>query len=409
MKKLLSLLLLLALAVQASAFTYKDGRSSLGPYPADRAVRTFPDTLHPIFVNHVARHGSRYPAGSYFTMLMKRALDRADSLKTITPLGKKLLDEVNAVVRSSEGRWGQLDSIGEAEHRGIAARLFRSCPQLLDSARIVALSSSSPRSVMSMYSFTHQLSKMGKTVDIVAMSGARFSPLMRNFDIDEEYKAYRKDTAYLNTYSRFLAKNVTIEPLLRVLGENYPLDYEEAQNLAMAEYYVMAGMDAMGQRSDPSVYFTLKEYRQLWSIFNFREYLLYSANTVSPRPAEIAAPLLLDIVQTADSVLSGKLHIAAKLRFGHAETMMPLLALMMVPGCYYLTNYFDTVADYWKAFATVPMACNLQILLLRSDSGRIYARVDLNERPVRLLPAQTSDYALWDDLRVHLLDLLPME
>lgn len=183
MKKLLSLMLLLALAIQASAFTYKEGRSTLGPYPTDRVVRTFPDSLTPVFVNHVSRHGSRYPAGSYFTLLMKRALDRADSLNTITPLGRRLLAEVDAVVASSEGRWGQLDSIGEAEHRGIAARLYRTCPQLLDSARVVALSSSSPRSVMSMYSFTHQLSKMARHIDITAMSGERFSPLMRNFDL----------------------------------------------------------------------------------------------------------------------------------------------------------------------------------------------------------------------------------
>ena len=29
-------MLLLALAIQASAFTYKEGRSTLGPYPTDR-------------------------------------------------------------------------------------------------------------------------------------------------------------------------------------------------------------------------------------------------------------------------------------------------------------------------------------------------------------------------------------
>ena len=86
-------MLLLALAIQASAFTYKEGRSTLGPYPTDRVVRTFPDSLTPVFVNHVSRHGSRYPAGSYFTLLMKRALDRADSLNTITPLGRRLLVE----------------------------------------------------------------------------------------------------------------------------------------------------------------------------------------------------------------------------------------------------------------------------------------------------------------------------
>ena len=409
MRKILSIVVALIVAGSLSAFTYKDGRSTLGCYPSDRTVRVFPDTLHPFFVDHVARHGSRYPAGSYFTMLMKHALDRADSLHTITPLGKRLQSEVDEVVRRSEGRWGQLDSIGEAEHRGIAARLRRSTGNLLDSARIVALSSSSPRSVMSMYSFTHQLAKMGRHVDVTAMSGERFSPLMRNFELDDQYKDYRNDTAYRNAYAKFLAKNITIDPLLRVLGENCPLDYGEASDLAMAEYYVMAGMDAMGQSSDPSAYFTLKEYRQLWSIFNFREYLLYSASTLSTRPAEIAAPLLLDLVQTADSVVAGRLNIAAKLRFGHAETMMPLLALMRVPGCYYLTNYSDTVADNWKAYANVPMACNLQIILSRSDSGAVYARVDLNERPVRLLPNQKTDYALWDELRIHLLELLPID
>ncbi len=409
MKKLILPLLLLAVSLQAVAFTYKDGRASLAPYPTDRSVRVYPDTLHPVFVNLVARHGSRYPAGSLFTMMMKRALDRADSLRTITPLGKRLLGDVDRVIAATNGRWGQLDTIGEQEHRGIAARLYRSCPQLLDSARVVALSSSSPRSVMSMYSFTHQLAQMGKQVDITAMSGSRFSPLVRNFELDEEYKAYRADTAYLSTYGKFLAKNITIDPLLRVLGENYPLDYRGASDLAMAEYYVLAGMDAMGLDISPEPYFTLKEYRQLWSIFNFREYLLYSASTVSSRPAEIAAPLLLDLVQTADSVASGRLKTAAKLRFGHAETMMPLLALMQVPGCYYLTNYFDSVADNWQAYAIVPMACNLQIVLLRADSGLLYARVDLNEKPVRLLPDQQTDYALWSDLRVYLLERLPIE
>lgn len=409
MKKLILPLLLLAMALQATAFTYVDGRASLAPYPTNRSVREFPDSLHPVFVNLVARHGSRYPAGSLFTMMVKRALDRADSLRTITPLGKQLLRDVDHVISATAGRWGQLDTIGEREHRSIAARLYRTCPQLLDSARIVALASSSPRSVMSMYSFTHQLTQMGKHVDITAMSGERFTHLMRNYELDEAYRAYRSDTAYLSTYGRFLAKNITIDPLLRVLGEKYPLDYKEATDLAMAEYYVLAGMNAMGLDISPEPYFTLKEYKQLWSIFNFREYLLYSASTLSSRPAEIAAPLLLDIVQTADSIASGKLRIAAKLRFGHAETMMPLLSLMQVPHCYYLTNYFDSVADNWQAYAIVPMACNLQITLLRSDSGRLYARVDLNEQPVRLLPDQATDYALWSDLRVHLLELLPIE
>ena len=112
-------MLLLALAIQASAFTYKEGRSTLGPYPTDRVVRTFPDSLTPVFVNHVSRHGSRYPAGSYFTLLMKRALDRADSLNTITPLGRRLLAEVDLAQKINAGvDAGQLFALA-AERRAL--------------------------------------------------------------------------------------------------------------------------------------------------------------------------------------------------------------------------------------------------------------------------------------------------
>ena len=405
---LVTLLLSIVLPAFADDFSYQDGRASLSPYPTDRIAREFPDSLTPIFVNHVGRHGSRYPAGSLHTMMMKHALDKANSLNTITPLGKQLLEEVDAVIETTAGRWGALDSIGESEHRNIAERLFRSCPELLDSARVVAISSYSPRSIKSMYAFLHRLTELSSNIDATAASGRRFNPLMRNFDEDEAYKSFRTDTAYLATYNRFLSGNITIDPLLRVLGENYPLDYDTTADLALAEYYVSAGMNAMGLTSDASRYFTIEEYHNLWSIFNFRQYLLYSASTLSSRPAEIAAPLLQDIVMTADSVLTGKLHIAAKFRFGHAETLMPLLSLMQLPGCHYLTNYFDTVADEWKDFASFPMAANLQLVYFKAPSGRIYVRGDLNERPVNLIPGKPI-YVEWNDLRSYWLGLLPLE
>ncbi|MDQ9829521.1 hypothetical protein RFX70_11965, partial [Acinetobacter baumannii] len=86
------------------AFDYPDGRASLSPYPEGRTVREFPDTLTPVYVDVVARHGSRYPASSFHTTMMKRALEQADSIGTITALGRRLLAEVNRVASASEGR-----------------------------------------------------------------------------------------------------------------------------------------------------------------------------------------------------------------------------------------------------------------------------------------------------------------
>ena len=96
------------------------------------------------------------------------------------------------------------------------------------------------------------------------------------------------------------------------------------------------------------------------------------------------------------------------LRFGHAETLMPLLALMHLPGCYYLTNYFDTVGKHWLDFNIVPMAANLQMILFRSDSGKYYLRTDLNEIPVTLIPGDDTLYLPWTRARAYLERCLPL-
>jgi hypothetical protein len=85
-----------------------------------------------------------------------------------------------------------------------------------------------------------------------------------------------------------------------------------------------------------------------------------------------------------------------------------LLSLMKLKGCYYLTNYFDTVALHWKDFDIVPMAANLQIVLLRTKAGRLYVRCDLNEQPIPLMPNSTEIYTPWDEAREFLLRNVPL-
>lgn len=58
---------------------------SLMPYPTDINPAVFPDTLKPVFINHVGRHGARFPASSANCLKLRKALAKADSLGTITP------------------------------------------------------------------------------------------------------------------------------------------------------------------------------------------------------------------------------------------------------------------------------------------------------------------------------------
>ena len=166
----------------------------------------------------------------------------------------------------------------------------------------------------------------------------------------------------------------------------------------------------MSVEVDPLVYFSIEEFNALWSCFNLRQYLRYSASTVSTVPAEIAAQLVHDLVSTTDAFINGDTSTTVRLRFGHAETLMPLLSLLRLRGCYYLTNYFDTVAQHWRDFAIVPMAANLQLVLFRSRSGgKYYVRASLNERPVPLLPNSEDVYVPWSVARDYMMRCLPLE
>lgn len=160
---------------------------------------------------------------------------------------------------------------------------------------------------------------------------------------------------------------------------------------------------------DLQKYFTKSEINSLWSVENLHHYLTHSASTLSSAAPELASRLLSELIATFDSAVEGKNPYSVMLRFGHAETMMPLLALMHVPGCYYMTNYFDTVGLHWRDFYVVPMASNIQMILFRSESGKYYLRVDLNEQPVPLIPGRQTIYIPWATAREYLNRCLPLQ
>ncbi|MBS7410971.1 MAG: hypothetical protein KIG59_08455, partial [Muribaculaceae bacterium] len=57
---IVSALLAVVAFASALAFDYNSGRASLSPYPERNASAQYPDSLTPVFINHVGRHGSRY-------------------------------------------------------------------------------------------------------------------------------------------------------------------------------------------------------------------------------------------------------------------------------------------------------------------------------------------------------------
>lgn len=393
-----------------TSYSFQQCEGSAMPYPVPAESVTLPDSLTAVFINHVGRHGARFPSSPKNVTTLIRELAKADSAKALTPAGEELLTLAKFVSETSRNRWGALDSLGMAEQRGIASRMFRNYGMLFNDTRINAISSYSPRCVMSMYEFTHQLDRLNNHIEITTSSGRQNSPLMRPFDLDSDFIEWAKSGDWKAAYKMQFETMMPTAPARKLFKSEYAKEMtnDDARKVSYHAFKLLQGLSAMGLPSKMERYFTREEANQAWSCTNLSHYLERTASTLSTLPAEIAAPLLTDLLTTAEAAVEGKQQYAVMLRFGHAETLMPLLSLMHLDGCYYLTNYFDTVALHWKDFHVVPMASNLQMILVKSKSGKMYVRLDLNERPIPLLPGSDIIYTPWEQAREYLLRCIPL-
>ena len=72
----------------ATNYTFDDCRGSLSPYPTIESLQAYADSLTPVYISHIGRHGSRFPASSMHASALLEFLNRADSAATLTGTGK---------------------------------------------------------------------------------------------------------------------------------------------------------------------------------------------------------------------------------------------------------------------------------------------------------------------------------
>lgn len=400
MRKIFLLLAaLMPVLLSAKLLPANECQGSRMPYPTPDSTVQAPDSLIAVMINHVGRHGARYATSP------KRFADVVDVMTRaeLTPLGKKVLASVNNAVSATDGHWGELDSLGIAEQQGIARRLCMTYPQLVIGQPVTAISSYVGRCIASMDAFTQTVRRFQSGLGSLSTDyGEQYNDLVRFFQVNEDYVQWAKEKPYEPELADFTARTTPAAALCARVFKTMPEGLDPTQ-FAADVYYCLSSQAAMGIGDSAMSLLTPEEMNRLWEIDNLRQYFSRTASTVSALPAEIAAPLLNDLIQTTDDFIGGRLKSTVNLRFGHAETLMPLLSLMRLPECYYLTHYFDTVSAHWQTFHVVPMASNLQMILFYcSQSNTYYVRLDLNECPVTI---DGLTYIPWTRLRAYLQSL----
>lgn len=410
---------------QAGAYIYA-GTSV--PYEAPSAPLSIPDSLDAIFVNHVGRHGSRYLTSGKWTEKLQTYLDSCGAL---TPVGGRALRLCAVMDSVTDGRWGELDNLGHREQEGIGKRFARAFDLLLNrNDSILSFASPVPRCAMSMDCMTHGIILENRNVELSSGSGNRYIPLLRGFSVLPSYKSYISGGSWekvLDSYcdtvipttvalrltekgSRLLQRlgrdllrrgvddsGAALETALAdTLRNDWPVDWcieadmtkEKAMHLAHALYKIVAGAEAIDDSTLSQIawwqlFFTTAEYRSLWQCADLDRYLRYSASSLSDIPPATAKALLGELTRTLDEAAKPDYNgPAAILRFGHAETIMPLFALMGLPDARYVSDDFNTVPDHWMDASVAPMAANLQMVLCRSKvTGNLFLINYVNEQP----------------------------
>ena len=59
--------------------------------------------------------------------------------------------------------------------------------------------------MMSMYEFTHQLDRLDNHIEFSTTTGRVNSPLVRPFDVDQDYIDFRREEPYKETYDTYFA------------------------------------------------------------------------------------------------------------------------------------------------------------------------------------------------------------
>lgn len=379
--------LLLPTASAAGLMPY----GSMTPLNAPESVEPWwPDSLRPVAVSHVGRHGARFLSSEKKVKDVRHHLDAARARGSLTEAGERTLAMLDTVCRATADDWGMLTPLGFRQEHAIGRQMTRLAPELYADGAAGAIATTVPRVVQTMYALCSTLARASEELSIYATDSRLFDPLLRFFECDSAYVSYLRSGQWRQTYEAFYAAHVPTRPAEALVGKQ---DAASLRDLTMALYAVIQGFPAAGLDISPYGWMNDGEMQQCAAVSNLRHYLQRCANPDGDEPARAAVPLLRLILDGTDPG-ARPADWSALLRFGHAETLLPLFSLMALPGCGDARLTPDEVAATFDVGVISPLGANLQLYILEAPSGRRHVAALLNGRAVPPVPGEELTVSL---------------
>ena len=367
----------------------------------------------PFYISHYGRHGSRYISSRSGYDIPYIMMLQADSLDELTPVGRKVLHEMNLIMQDTENRWGELTGYGKKQLQQIGRRLAERFPEVLcPGARVSAVSTPVPRCIESMGACMLEMLQVCPQLQITMQSSQRNQwymnhqdrQLRRNYMTPEAKKAYDAYTAHRLGNTR----------LMELIFKNPDIVKEVVDEDQFSYYLMKMGLFQLNtdynQHTNLMSLFHTDDLYLMWQIDNALWYIQHGACKLNGgRQPYSQRYLLRQLIADADSCIRLD-HPGAQLRFGHETVILPLVCLIGVNGFDLETDNLDELeAKGWWCSSVCPMACNLQFIFYRSHpkDPDVLFKVLLNEEEATLpLQPVSGPYYRWTDFRQYCLDKL---
>jgi len=412
MKRFLLLLCLAGLAVacgpREQVVTVPDGIEdnlyrfgvNTSPYEYFHVAETpVPAGYKPFYISHYGRHGARSDwDGGYGRVLA--AYEKAHEAGALSEEGERAYSQIKTICDLHNEMNGRLTPRGAREHRQIAHRLYCKYKDVFRSGsrHVRAVSSTSPRCLVSMAAFTGELLSLDPGLDVSWDTGEQFMKYLSSGDPAEVTKeAYRIIGEFISSYkpdTMYFAQRVfsDVDAGRAAVGGSI----EDLMSGTIGFAAISGSFDQDQTLIDLFNVEDLRQYERLISLNLF----LRQCNSAEFGDRRMAVPevdaLVEDFIGKADAAIADG-NCVADLRFGHDWHLLAFCSRIGVKGIgERLTN---EEAFNWPGWQYSPFAGNFQMVFYRNRAGNVLVKCFINERETTLLGLPDGPYYDWADVK----------
>lgn len=378
------------------------------------ALTPAPEGYEPFYISHFARHGARYCTSEYDAM--HEWLAKAAGAGVLTDEGKAFRKRYESFYKKVKLCKGNLTDIGKNQHRSIAARLFERFPEVFEGpTHVEAVSTESPRVIMSMWSCLSGLQAVDKDIDFSADASAKYASWLQpglssnpylikggfssGKEADKAFETYFESTVpWKEIAGRFFTSPDVLKDILNITPDKF---IEDLYSIVVDTRYCL---DEDRERFDGV--FSPEELFLVWkgaSAHNF--YYAGRYEESKNLMVDYAAFMLGQIMDTADAdIASGSTRL--RLRFGHDSGIAPLLTLLDANGFGRFASSFEESLEIYPCY-NIPMAASLQFVFFKNAGGEILFKLLVNEQEATLpIDAVQGPYYRWEDFKGYYLPIV---